>query len=487
MCSLPLLDFKLIFGGIAKIGMKIDRKNERLVALVVISGVLLLFCVVTGSLAFELRKQLRYQVIGRDGETLMAVASAEVDDVRELNDGIFEAGADEELFEVALNTSDITGVIGVRVYTKGNSFLGGIPISLKRGQLTSADESLLDLKTPISKFYSDFRMEDIFLLIDDEGEAGSSFAVSEITIPLFSLSDDQVYGYAQYFIDGHDLAIELDRLDNNVLTYAGGALLLGAFLGGGILYWAFRRLRQVNDLLEDRTKHLISANHKLSMEARTAAIGAITSHLIHGLKSPLQGIRQFVTAQGQDEKENYAETVWQDAAETTERMQNLINEVIEVLQDRGGEFSYKISCSEIASLVEERVKHHAQTSGVSLKIEDSVGEVSTLPNDRANLVVLILVNLLRNAIDASSRGESVVLHIESVGQRLEFLVIDHGAGLSDDIAERIFQPIVSSKVDGSGVGLSLCQELSRHLDGELTLEKTGPQGTVFKLTLTSTS
>lgn len=467
--------------------MKIDRKNERWVALFVITGVLLLFCGVTGSLAWELRKQLRHQVISRDGETLMAVASAEVDDVRELNDGIFEAGADEELFEVALNTSDITGVIGVRVYTKGNHFLGGIPISLKRGELTVADESLLDFKTPISKFHPDFQMEDVFLVIDvGEGE-GNSFAVSEITIPLFSLSDDQVYGYAQYFIDGHELAVELDRLDKNILTYAGGALLLGAFLGGGMLSWAFRRLRQVNNLLEDRTRHLISANHKLSMEARTAAIGAITSHLIHGLKSPLQGIRQFVTAHSQDDKETYGDTVWQDAAATTERMQNLINEVIEVLQDRQGEFAYDISCPEIVSLVDERVKYHAQTSGVRFKVEDCVGEVSTLPNDRANLVVLILVNLLRNAIDASARGESVVLHIESVGSCLEFMVIDHGDGLPDEMVERIFQPIVSSKVDGSGVGLSLCQELSRHLGGELTLDKTGPQGTVFKLTLTSTS
>ena len=111
--------------------------------------------------------------------------------------------------------------------------------------------------------------------------------------------------------------------------------------------------------------------------------------------------------------------------------------------------------------------------------------MASVPNDRANLVVLILVNLVRNAIDASSRGGMVMLHIEEENDGLVFLVIDQGKGLSADVAEHIFQPVHSSKTDGSGIGLSLCQELTRHLKGELTLEKTGPQGTVFKLKLIS--
>ena len=143
----------------------INRKKERWMTILVIVGVLLVFCMVTGVLAIELRKQLRSQIISRDGETLMAVASAEMDDVRELNEGIFDAGADEELFEVALNTSDIQGVIGVRVFKGENVSLGGIPIYIKRGQLTPEDEAVLNNKSPISRFYPALRIEDIFLLI----------------------------------------------------------------------------------------------------------------------------------------------------------------------------------------------------------------------------------------------------------------------------------------------------------------------------------
>ena len=465
--------------------VKNNAMQQKSIVLWVIAGVLLLFFAITGGLALELRKELRAQVINRDAEIFMAVASAEIDRVRLVNDGIFEPGADEELFEVALNTSEIKGVIGVRVFKEGNESVGGEPIYIKRGQLDPAQEAILIERIPISRFNSEFFLSDAFLIIDEDDADQRTFPVLEIIIPLFSLEDKAVSGFAEYFIDGSDIQLELAELDSNILTYAGGAFLLGAVLGGGILYWAFRKLRQVNQLLEERTRNLISANHKLSMEARTAAIGAITSHLIHGLKSPLQGIRQFVTAHSNGEGNSSGEEVWQDAADTTERMQGLINEVIEVLQDRGGEFSYDITGSEIGRLADERVLHYAEKKGIVLKVEE-VGPVAEfqLTNDRANLVILILVNLLRNAIDASKRGDAVLLRTscETKGN-LTFFVIDDGDGLPAAVEENIFQPVTSTKVGGSGVGLSLCQELSRHLQGELILANTGPEGTVFKLSI----
>jgi len=459
--------------------------HERSIVLWVIAGVLVIFYGIAGGLAWQLRKELRGQVINRDAEIFMVVASAEVDRVRLANKGIFDPGDDEELFEVALNTSEIKGVFGVRVFKENNKSVGGVPISIKRGQLEPEEEAILNLRTPISRFTKEFFLSDILLMVDEEKADRSTFPILEIIIPLFSKADEEVSGYAEYYIDGSDIQIELAQLDSNVLTYAGAAVLLGSLLGGGILLWAFKKLRQVNQLLEERTRKLISANHKLSMEARTAAIGAITSHLIHGLKGPLQGIRQFVTAHSSDEGNRSGEDTWRDAADTTERMQGLINEVIEVLQDRKGEFSYDITCSEIGNLVEERVSHYAKKNGVSLRTELQEGASHfQLTNDRANLVILILVNLIRNAMDASQSGGTVALKISpEIEGEITFLVVDQGEGLPTAVAENIFQPVTSTKADGSGVGLSLCQELARHLQGDLTLASTGPDGTVFKLSI----
>ena len=451
----------------------------------VIAGVVVLFFAVVGGLAFQLRTEIRSQVINRDGEVFMVVASAEVDRVRSLNEGIFLPGADEELFEVALNTSYIEGVIGVRVFKEEGKPVGEIPISIRGGRLDPADEEVLKGKVSISRFHADQVLSDIFFIVEDETTTGERLPVLEIIIPLYSLEDEMVSGFAQYYIDGTEIAFELREVDRNIVTYAGGAFLLGSILGGGILYWAFRRLRQVNDLLEDRTRNLISANHKLSMEARTAAIGAITSHLIHGLKSPLQGIRQIVSTQTHGGEDATPDLDWQDAAESTEYMQKMINEVVEVLQDRGGDFAYEITAAEIASLVDERVLPYAEKRGVVLKVGQSGAcEQVTVSNERANLIVLILVNLVRNAIDASTEKDRVRLEISfSKPSRLVFDVVDEGEGLPDSVVENLFQPVSTRKQGGSGIGLALSQELARHLDGELKLSKTGPDGTVFQLTI----
>ena len=464
--------------------MSNKQHSQRSIVIWVIGGLLLLFFMVTALLAVQMRAQLRKQAINRDGPVFMAVASAEVDDVRIINEGIIPPGAEEELFEVALNTSDIRGVIGVRVFTEGNKSVGGVPISIKRGKTEPHEEELLKQRIPISRFHPEFVLSDIFLMLEDENGEYENYPVLEIIIPLFSFNDENVSGFAQYYLDGSEVAAELKEVDRSIFLYAGGAFLFGGAIGSGILVWAFRRLRKVNELLEDRTRHLVSANHKLSMEARTAAIGAITSHLIHGLKSPLQGIRQFVTTHSSGDEPEGGDRIWQDAADTTERMQNLINEVIEVLQDRGGDFSYEVSLEELSTLTRDRVLSYANRNSVSFSLDMPEDEDLMISNDRANLIVLILVNLIRNAVDASKEGQVVNLTVNRDRKDyLTFLVSDQGPGLPAAVRDDLFQPVASSKDGGSGVGLSLCQELSRHLSGELKLAHTGPEGTVFELSI----
>ena len=135
---------------------------------------------------------MRGQIINRDGEILMVVASAEVDRVRMANEDIFEPGADEELFEVALNTSEIKGVIGVRVFTEGDKAVGGVPISIKRGHLNAESEAVLKERTPIGHFYPQLELSEIFLMIEEEDTERSAFPVLEIMIPLFSKDDEEV-------------------------------------------------------------------------------------------------------------------------------------------------------------------------------------------------------------------------------------------------------------------------------------------------------
>jgi signal transduction histidine kinase len=120
--------------------------------------------------------------------------------------------------------------------------------------------------------------------------------------------------------------------------------------------------------------------------------------------------------------------------------------------------------------------------GVAL--ESTGADARELAGRRANLAVLVLRNLLQNAIEAQPAGGWV--RIETVGGprgEVAFRVRDGGAGLPDAVRARLFQPCVSGKPGGSGLGLALSHQLALQAGGRLELEHSDASGTCFRLVL----
>jgi signal transduction histidine kinase len=99
----------------------------------------------------------------------------------------------------------------------------------------------------------------------------------------------------------------------------------------------------------------------------------------------------------------------------------------------------------------------------------------------------ILVNLLRNAAQAMhTRADSTVLvRAARVEGRCDIEVIDRGPGVRENLRGRLFEPFVSAapEAGGTGLGLAIARELTRAMGGELTLTRTGAEGSTFKIEL----
>lgn len=97
----------------------------------------------------------------------------------------------------------------------------------------------------------------------------------------------------------------------------------------------------------------------------------------------------------------------------------------------------------------------------------------------------VLVNLIRNAVDAMIGSPRRQLRITT--RRQDDLVIisiaDTGAGLDPEVAERMFQPFITSKQSGMGVGLSICRTIVEAHRGSIWFESPAEGGTVFHFTL----
>jgi two-component system sensor kinase FixL len=98
----------------------------------------------------------------------------------------------------------------------------------------------------------------------------------------------------------------------------------------------------------------------------------------------------------------------------------------------------------------------------------------------------VLLNLVRNAMEAMQgydRKELVVTTSASNNGMIEVSVTDTGHGLSEEIADRLFQPFVTTKPAGMGVGLSISKRIIEAHGGEMWAEPNPGGGTIFRFTL----
>jgi two-component system sensor kinase FixL len=98
----------------------------------------------------------------------------------------------------------------------------------------------------------------------------------------------------------------------------------------------------------------------------------------------------------------------------------------------------------------------------------------------------VIVNLIRNAVEAMETSERRELTIASEldGQsRVRISVIDTGPGIAPEIASRLFQPFVTTKAQGMGIGLSICQSIIEGHGGALVVEPNPDGGTIFRFSL----
>src|SRR5204863_6930707 len=121
------------------------------------------------------------------------------------------------------------------------------------------------------------------------------------------------------------------ELDRHLFIQAAIAFVTGGGILVVALAFAFRRIHQANRLLSERTQSLLKANQELALAAKTSAVGAVTSHLIHGLKNPLSGLQSFMSGRSLGSVTD-GDPDWQAAVSTTRRMQTLINETVRVLR-----------------------------------------------------------------------------------------------------------------------------------------------------------
>ena len=80
-----------------------------------------------------------------------------------------------------------------------------------------------------------------------------------------------------------------------------------------------------------------------------------------------------------------------------------------------------------------------------------------------------IINLVQNALEASPPGAAVELEAENAGGEVRLRILDRGAGIEDGLLDKVFEPGVTTKTRGSGLGLTIARALLRQHGGDLAL------------------
>jgi signal transduction histidine kinase len=204
---------------------------------------------------------------------------------------------------------------------------------------------------------------------------------------------------------------------------------------------------------------------------RLAELGRMAATVAHEVRNPLAGI----SANAELVREALSDPADQESIDIilgeVERLGRLVTDLLYYAREREPALT-PTDLAQLARSSADLCQSSAAKAGVSLRVEGvGRGEVDLELSRQA------LLNVVRNAIEACRPGGAVVV---TAGPG-RVAVRDTGGGVPEAVRQRLFEPFVSGRTRGLGLGGAVAKRCQQRQGGDLALESTSPQGSTFVL------
>jgi signal transduction histidine kinase len=233
----------------------------------------------------------------------------------------------------------------------------------------------------------------------------------------------------------------------------------------------------LEDLVEEKTKLLKDSE-------RMAAIGQTAGMVGHDIRNPLQSIigevylvnSELATLPDSKEKANIKESL-DMIKQNTEYM----NKIVLDLQD----FAKPLNPCDEETNIEQMVQELLTKNGVPESIQTEAKIESDARTIRADSAYMkrILGNLVSNAVQAMPKGGKLTVQAHREKSSVVIMVKDTGVGIPEDVKDKLFTPLFTTKSKGQGFGLAVVKRLTEALGGTVTFDSKEGTGTTFTIRL----
>jgi len=229
-------------------------------------------------------------------------------------------------------------------------------------------------------------------------------------------------------------------------------------------------------LLEENVR----LERELAERERLASLGRMAATVAHEIKNPLSAIKSIAQVMREDEslKNEYERDLSLIVGET-DRLSQSITQLLSFAR-RESPAVEPLTAGELLQTAVDLFRANAREQGIDLNC--TIESDATLTGKSVSAVRDALSNLLLNALQATPNGGEVLLTASNSDGALLISVQDSGAGVPNDLRERIWEPFFTTRQRGTGLGLAIVRKRVQEVGGSASLgvSRNGP-GALFQI------
>ncbi|QDT26334.1 Sensor protein ZraS [Gimesia panareensis] len=235
--------------------------------------------------------------------------------------------------------------------------------------------------------------------------------------------------------------------------------------------------------VRDVTERALMEQRLRRME-RYAGLGSLATGLQHEIKNPLSALSLHVQLLEEALENQSRSGEIDEMLEVIRTEINRLTSVLEGFRDYASMSEPGRSCVDLKALINKLVRFirpQAEQQNVNVMVNLPREKPPEIMADSVH-IDQVLLNLALNALQAMPDGGTLTIGLNQEGDWLRISITDTGNGIPAELRERIFDPYFTTRHEGTGMGLALCEKIVRQHDGTIDFN-TGLSGTTFSVLL----